>query len=144
MATGCVPATDVGDAPTTTPCTTSPTSGNGQMDVGAQATLDWTAPNSTLNTATQADWTNLQEDLAMWSESAGVFKFTGGGTMTTTGVFMIPNGNVSVGGGSSQLLVNSQYVARTFGTGGQGALSMITDPRSAVTIPSSAGYLLVR
>ena len=141
-AAGCVPASD-GQVPTATPCTTSPAAGSGQLDVGAQATLEWTAPNQTLDKATSADWA-VQEDLAMWSESAGLFKFTGAGTMSTTGVFMIPNGNVSVGGGSSQILFNSQYISRTFATGGQGSLTMTTDPRSAVTIPSITGYLLIR
>jgi hypothetical protein len=145
VTTGCVPATD-GAAPTSTPCTG--TSGNSQISVTGQTTFDWTAPNEYAGTIASADrpvaWGNF-EDLAMWSESAGLYKFSGGGGMNTVGVYMVPNGSpVNVGGGSSQSLTNAQYIARTFSVTGGGTLSLVTDPRNAVTIPAINGYLLVR
>ncbi len=142
---GCVPSAD-GAAPTSTPCTG--TSGNSQVSVAGQTTFDWTAPNEyagSIPTANRATaWANF-EDLAMWSESAGLYKFSGGGGMNTVGVYMVPNGSpVNVGGGSSQSLTNAQYIARTFSVSGGGTLSLATDPRNVVTIPSITGFLLVR
>ena len=145
--TGCVPAVD-GLAPTTTPCTTSPAAGNGTISVTGGAVFDWTSPNqyaSTIPTANQSVAWSLFEDLAMWSESSGSFKFGGGGGMDTVGVYMVPNGSpVSVGGGSSQTLTNAQYISRTFAVSGGGTLSLTTDPKNAVTIPTIKGFLLVR
>lgn len=142
---GCVPATD-GTAPTATPC--SGTAGNSTISVTGQTVFDWTAPNAyagAIPVASQiAAWANL-EDLALWSESAGLYKFSGGGGMNTVGVYMVPNGSpVNVGGGSSQTLVNAQYIARTFSVSGGGTLSMTTDPQNAVTIPAVTGHLLIR
>jgi hypothetical protein len=85
------------------------------------------------------------EDLAMWSEAAGFFKFAGGGGMNTVGVYMVPNGSpVSVGGGSNQTLTNAQYIARTFAVSGGGTLTLTTDPKNAVNIPTITGFVLVR
>jgi len=142
---GCVPTVD-GAAPTTGPCTG--TAGTGRVSVAGQTVFDWTAPNeysgSIPSASSTAAWNNF-EDLAMWSESSGLYKFSGGGGMKTVGVYMVPNGSpVNVGGGSSQSLTNAQYVARTFSVSGGGTLSLTTDPRNVVTIPAIAGYLLVR
>lgn len=142
---GCVPSAD-GAAPTSQPCTG--TSGNSQISVTGQTVFDWTAPNEYAGTIPTdqrtAAWSNF-EDLALWSESAGLYKFAGGGGMNTVGVYMVPNGSpVNVGGGSSQSLTNAQYIARTFSVSGGGTLSLVTDPRNAVTIPAISGYFLVR
>ncbi len=145
--TGCVPASD-GAAPTSAPCTTTPTAGNSVISTAGQTTFDWTAPNEHAGFIPEASkataWGNF-EDLALWSESAGLYKFSGGGGMNTVGVFMVPNGSpVSVGGGSSQSLVNAQYVVRTFSVSGGGTLELATDPRNAVTIPTILGNVLIR
>jgi hypothetical protein len=142
---GCVPSVD-GPAPTSTPCTG--TAGTGRVNVAGQTVFDWTAPNQYAGSIPTADhaaaWGNF-EDLAMWSESAGLYKFSGGGGMNTVGVYMVPNGSpVNVGGGSSQSLTNAQYIARTFSVSGGGTLSLVTDPRNVVTIPAISGYVLVR
>ena len=142
---GCVPASD-GEPPTSQPCTGS--SGTGQINVSGQTTIDWTAPNQypgAIPAESRASaWADF-EDLALWSESAGTYKFTGGGGMNTVGVYMVPNGApVNVGGGSSQSLTNAQYIARTFSVSGGGTLSLVVDPRNVVTIPAVSGYLLVR
>jgi hypothetical protein len=144
-ATGCVPATD-GSAPTSTPCSGGP--GNGTIGVTGQAVLDWTAPNKyadTIPTASQpAEWADF-EDLALWAESAGAYAFAGGGTMNTRGIYMIPNGApVRVGGGSDQALVDAQYVARTFEVNGGGILSITTNPKNAISVPTIRNYVLVR
>ena len=147
--TGCVPSTDgpepVGNPPTTIPCGTA---GNSTLSVTGGATFDWTAPNeyaTGIPTANQPTAYGNFEDLALWSESAGSYKFSGGGGMNTVGVYMVPNGSpVNVGGGSSQTLTNAQYVARTFSVTGGGTLSLTTDPKNAVTIPTINGYVLVR
>ena len=145
---GCVPTTD-GFAPTTTPCTgtvsTTP-AGSSQISVSGGTVFDWRAPNefsSTIPTANQASaWADF-EDLALWSESAGDYKFAGGGGMVTVGVYMVPNASpVSVGGGSTQTLINAQYIARTFAVSGGGTLSLTTDPRNVVTIPESIKVLV--
>ncbi len=142
---GCVPSDD-GAAPTSQPCTGS--TGTSQINVAGQTMIDWTAPNQytgAIPTENRASaWANF-EDLALWSESAGTYKFTGGGGMSTVGVYMVPNGMpVNVGGGSSQTLTNAQYIARTFSVSGGGTLSLSADPRNVVTIPAVSGYLLVR
>lgn len=143
--TGCVPASD-GVAPTATPCgVPSLNSGNSLITVaGGSTILDWTAPNAIATTASAAYW-NQFEDLAVWSESAGSYKFAGGGGLSTVGVFMVPNAfPVQVGGGSSQTLVNAQFIARTFAVSGGGTLSLTTDPKNAVTIPPVLTPVLIR
>lgn len=147
--TGCVPSTDGpdpdGNPPTALPCGTA---GNSTLSVTGGATFDWTAPNEYAGIVPAANaataYANF-EDLALWSESAGNYKFSGGGGMNTVGVYMVPNGSpVNVGGGSSQVLTNAQYIARTFSVSGGGTLSLTTDPKNAVTIPSSNGFVLIR
>ena len=144
--TGCVPASD-GAAPTATPCPTSPTQGNTFIGVSGSAGVDWTAPNEypgVISAALRtAAWSNF-EDLAVWSESAGDYKFGGGGGLRTVGVFMVPNASVQVGGGSSQTLTNAQFITRTFGVSGGGTLSLVTDPKNAVTIPPVLSPVLIR
>ncbi|MFL6024014.1 MAG: TadE/TadG family type IV pilus assembly protein [Marmoricola sp.] len=144
-AAGCVPGSD-GTAPTTSPCSGS--AGSGTLSVTGQTAFDWTAPNEypgTIPTSSETTaWSNF-EDLSLWSESAGLYKFSGGGGMRTVGVYMVPNGSpVNVGGGANQTLTNTQYIARTFSVSGGGTLSLTTDPRNAVTIPAISGYILVR
>lgn len=144
-AAGCVPAID-GNAPTATPCPGATPAGSSQLSVTGGTAFDWTAPNEYADiipsTSRSAAWANF-EDLAMWSESAGNYKFSGGGGMRTVGVYMVPNASpVNVGGGSSQTLVNAQYIARTFSVSGGGTLTLTTDPRNAVTIPETIQVLV--
>lgn len=143
-ATGCVPAANDG-LPLSTPC--SGTTGNGQITVTG-GSIDWTSPNEYAGAITAgsetAAWDNF-EDLALWAESAGTYRFSGGGGMQTVGVYMVPNGSpVRVGGGASQNLINAQYFARTFAVTGGGTLSLTTDPQNAVTVPFISGFVLVR
>jgi hypothetical protein len=141
---GCVPASD-GSDPIDTACA-GPSVGSA-LNVSGSASFDWTAPNQYSGAVLPADqpaaYENL-EDLATWSETPGLYSFSGGGGMNTVGVYMIPNANpVRVGGGSSNTLVNAQYIARKFAVSGGGTLSLSTDPRNAVTIPNPQ-YLLIR
>ena len=143
--TGCVPATD-NTPPTSTPCPSS--LGTGTISVGGNTRFDWTAPNEysgSIPLANRATAWNNFEDLAVWSESAGTYSFSGNGALNQRGIFMIPNASpVTMGGTSDQVLTNAQYVARRFNASGNAVLSLTTDPRNAVTIPAIKGYVLVR
>ena len=149
--TGCVPSAD-GMAPTDTPCaaTGSNKAGNTRIDVTGGAQLDWTAPNTSAAYITdkatrEAAWRTGLEDLALWSESSGLYRMAGSGALSVSGVFMGPNATpFTVGGGGSQTLTNAQYIARTFSVTGGGTLTMSVDPKNAVTIPAITGFLLVR
>ena len=148
---GCVPSAD-GAAPTDTPCATtgSNKAGNTRIDVTGGAQLDWTAPNTSATYITdkairEAAWRAGLEDLALWSESSGLYRMAGSGALSVSGVFMAPNATpFTVGGGGSQTLTNAQYIARTFSVTGGGTLAMTVDPKNAVTIPAITGFLLVR
>ena len=141
-----------GAPPTDTPCATTGTNkeGNTRIDITGGALLDWTAPNKSATyipdkATREAAWRNDLEDLALWSESYGLYRMAGSGAMSVSGVFMAPNAMpFTVGGGGSQMLTNAQYIARTFSVTGGGTLSLTVDPRNAVTIPSITGFLLVR
>ena len=150
-ASGCVPTSD-GALPTDMPCaaTGSNKGGNTRIDVTGGAQLDWTAPNKSATyisdkATRESAWRNDLEDLALWSESFGLYRMAGSGSLSVSGVFMAPNAMpFTVGGGGSQTLTNAQYIARTFSVTGGGTLSLTVDPRNAVTIPSITGFLLVR
>ena len=149
--TGCIPGAD-GALPMDNPCaTTGPNKeGNTRIDITGGAQLDWTAPNKSADyiadkATREAAWRNDLEDLALWSESYGLYRMAGSGAMSVSGVFMAPNAMpFTVGGGGSQTLTNAQYIARSFSVTGGGTLSLTVDPRNAVTIPSITGFLLVR
>ena len=103
-AAGCVPSVE--DAlPTATPCASGTAAGTGTISVGGNTAFDWTAPNEFADSvplASRATAWNDFEDLAAWSESAGVFTFSGGGAMSNRGVFMVPNAHPVTMGGTSR------------------------------------------
>ncbi len=114
--------------------------------------LDWTAPDEldAIPAGQEAaNWDQL-EDLAFWSEAEDNSNSTnhrimGGGAMHLAGVFMIPNANpVIIGGGGTQLVERSQYVARRLTVNGGGTLDMQPDPQDSFTIPIIGGFELVR
>lgn len=131
--TGCVP-TSVGTEPTSTSC-------NGRITLGGPTT--WTAPNRVDLNPTAADYLDL-EDLALWTEADGSHDVGGGGVMTLSGVFFLPNGEFKVHGGAAQDVENSQYIARKFRADGGSNLLMAPNPYDVITIPVVGGFLLVR
>lgn len=155
---GCLPTTS-GTAPTTTPCAGG--TGDGQISLSGGSGVDWTAPNSMLKTTDAsgrptadaiAAWhdPNGPEDLALWSESAGLqsnptFSISGSGALHTVGVFMVPNAApFTVGGNSAQDLTNAQYIASDIALNGGAQLTMKVDPDAAVTLPGLPPVGLVR
>lgn len=128
---GCIPA-NLGIAPLDVAC-------NGRLGVGG--TTDWTAPNKVGATATNADWSDL-EDLALWTEASGSHDIGGGGSMRLSGSFFLPNGEFKVHGGSSQDVRNAQYIARTFRADGGSLLAMAPNPPDAVGVPTFGATLI--
>jgi Flp pilus assembly protein TadG len=140
QSSACLPSVP-GVAPTTTPCGGT---GNGTLNFGGGASIDWTAPNSVDGNATTADWQDL-EDLAAWSETAGGHSVGGGGFMQMAGVFMVPNAQpFKINGGGTQNVENSQYIVRNLWNTGNGQLTMRPDPTDVVTFPILEGFELVR
>jgi hypothetical protein len=136
----CLPTT-VGKEPTDTPCGDT---GNGTLSFGGGAAIDWTGPNSVDGPATTADWQDL-EDLAVWSETAGVHDVGGSGAMHMSGVFMVPNANAfKINGAAGQNVENSQYIVRKLWNPGNGQLTMRPDPTDVITFPILEGFELVR
>jgi len=145
---GCVPSTN-GTAPTLTPCNGAAGSGQLLVNGGIQ---DWTSPNAFAASIPDADqasaWGN-GEDLALWAESAATtsdkYSMGGGGFMNVVGIFMTPNAvPFQLNGGSSQGLINAQFIASTFAIGGNSNLTMTVDPDNTVTIPALDKFVLVR
>ncbi len=130
---GCIPGSS-GAAPFTSSC-------QGRINLGGPT--DWTAPSTTPLQASDADRLDL-EDLALWTEADGTHDIGGGGAMRLSGVFMVPNGNFQVHGGSTQDVRNSQYIARNFRADGGSVLEMQPNPYDVITIPIIGGYFLVR
>jgi Flp pilus assembly protein TadG len=140
QSSACLPATN-GTAPTSTPCGGT---GNGTLNFGGGAGIDWTGPDTVDGKATTADWEDL-EDLAAWSETAGEHSVGGGGFMHMSGVFMVPNANpFKINGGGAQDVENSQYIVRKLWNTGNGQLTMRPDPQDVVTFPILEGFELVR
>jgi Flp pilus assembly protein TadG len=136
----CLPTT-VGREPTDSPCGGS---GNGTLNFGGGASIDWTGPDTAPAKATAADWADL-EDLAAWTETAGEHSVGGGGFMHMSGVFMVPNANpFKINGGGAQDVENSQYIVRKLWNTGNGQLTMRPDPEDVVTFPILEGFELVR
>jgi hypothetical protein len=140
QSSACLPATN-GTAPTSTPCGGT---GNGTLNFGGGASIDWTAPNSVDGAATTSDWGDL-EDLAAWTETAGTHSVGGGGFMQMAGVFMVPNAQpFKINGGGAQNVENSQYIVRNLWNTGNGQLTMRPDPTDVITFPILEGFELVR
>ena len=132
---GCLPATN-GVDPVDNAC-----DGIIQITGGSQ---DWTAPNSTSDTADPSMWA-LFEDLALWTEAWGAHTMAGGGTMHLSGVFMLPEADAfNIKGGGLQDVRNSQYIARKLNVTGGGALEMEPNAKDVVTIPILGGFSFVR
>jgi hypothetical protein len=138
---------------TVTPISTEPYDGTcyGYLSLGGQGFMEWTAPSLLSTTATQTDWDSL-EDLALWTETSGTIssstanKIGGGGLMSISGVFFLPNANPFVisGGGLQSNGANAQFIARRLEANGSGTLHMRPNPADVVTIPLAPTYSLVR
>jgi hypothetical protein len=159
----CVPTYDAtvqdAPAPTSTPCAGN-TMGTGQL-TQTGGNIDWTAPDrydvmtladGTPDPTMTAAWSdpNGPEDLALWSESgtnsSSTFNMSGGGVFNVRGVFMVPNADpFTIGGGSTMILTNAQFIASTIALNGNTTnLTMTVDPNAAVTLPELKVIGLVR
>jgi hypothetical protein len=107
--------------------------------------VDWSAPNTVSTQARQTDWDKL-EDLALWTEAANTNEMGGGGGLSVSGVFFLPNANAfSIGGSSNQTNgLNAQFVSRRLALNGGAILSMRPSSFDAVTLPLPPGFGLVR
>lgn len=126
------------------------------INLGAQTTLDWTAPNQTnsqlTNTAVEYD---QFEDLALWTEFSGTSSCSAGGgpgiggqgAVTATGVFFAPNAcpfNISGGGFGANVGSDAQFIVRRLRLSGTTQLTMAPNPENAVPTPKFESFVLVR
>lgn|GEM_PF-4060937 len=104
--------------------------------------VSWTAPNETDE---PPDAAHPFEDLALWSEASMASALGGQGTNTTAGVFFLPNSNVTFTGQATQVQpLNAQFIARRLNVSGQGVLTLMPNPKDAVTIPIPGAVALIR
>lgn len=104
--------------------------------------VSWTAPNET---ADPPDPAHPFEDLALWSETSEGSSIGGQGTNTTAGVFFLPNSDVTFTGQATQVQpLNAQFIARRLDVSGQGVLTLMPNPKDAVTIPIPGAVSLIR
>jgi hypothetical protein len=126
------------------PTPTRTSAGNGVLSLGGTTSIDWTAPD-TLDDEVQASATdhfNL-EDLALWAEPSGTYALGGGGAMHLMGVFAAPNADLKLNGGSTNNVRNSQYVAKTLWTTGNGTITLTPLPSLPIG-PYQSSFELVR
>jgi Flp pilus assembly protein TadG len=146
QAKACVPATSPTYYADGKVCPTGGLSstGNGVLSLGGGTTIDWTAPDQVDDEvqATTTDHFNL-EDLALWSEPSGTYTLGGGGSMHLMGVFAAPNGDLKLNGGPTNSVKNSQYVAKTLATTGNGTITLTPLPSLPVG-PFTTSFDLVR
>ncbi len=137
---GCPFPTTVGIAPYSNAC-------QGFLNIGAGATVDWTAPDLIrTRVATIAETNTYLEDLAFWTETSSGNGLGGGGAVTVSGVFVAPNAYPFLLGGGSDNTArqNAQFVARALEVKGNSTVVMQPNPRNSITLPAPAVYLLVR
>lgn len=114
---------------------------NGEVTIGGQGTVEWTAPNAVPNApATASDWQKL-EDLTLWTETSVDSSIGGQGTVRLAGVFALPNcfgtnGNgFTLGGtGSQQINANAQFWTRKLRLAGQAILEMAPNPNDSIPV----------
>lgn len=120
----------------------------GQVTVGGQGTVDWTAPNAVPNAAASAaDWANL-EDLTLWTETGNNSVASSGSTIggqggvQLAGVFALPNANFTISGtGSQTISADAQFWTRKLNLSGQAVLQMAPNPNDSIP---SMDFALVR
>lgn len=109
---------------------------NGRVLVGAQGTVEWSAPNR-IDTvpAVQANWDD-QEDLALWTETTPESKMTGGSSLGLSGVFALPNAEPFVvsGSGSGDISANAQFWTHKLSITGKGIVTMVPNPNDSVPV----------
>jgi hypothetical protein len=146
LADGALP-TSAGTAPSNNSYTS-------RIDVGAQATVDWVAPNQTDGQLQSDDPLYDQfEDLALWTEYSGnctpgnAPRIGGQGAITATGVFFLPNAcpfTIAGGGAGAVINTDAQFIARRLELTGTVALTMAPNPNNVVPTPVFEDFLLVR
>ena len=117
-ADGCVPTTT--PTYTNTPCSPGGGAGYSLITAAGGAVIDWTAPNKIVGSANSADLDDL-EDLAVWGESYGIYGLGGSGALHTSGLFMLPNADLSIAGSAAfNDVKDSQFIVRRLSTNGGG------------------------
>ncbi len=139
----------MGDGSVPTVNGTPPADNNyrGQLAMGGNSNLDWTAPNTNpTNQPTPTQLYYFLEDLAFWTETSNATNINGAGSsMVVSGVFFAPNANpFSINAGSGNIIADAQFIVRYLSLGGNGRLSVRANPANIVLIPYVTGYRLVR
>jgi hypothetical protein len=116
---------------------------NGAVSVGGGGTVDWTAPNTKEDEPTSE--TYRFEDLALWTETQATSTLSGGGTMTLSGIFFLPNATVAIGGTPGGVInFDAQLWVRKLAHNGNAVLRMKADPEDSIPVPFLEGLALVR
>lgn len=143
---GCLPAVNGTYYANGKVCDTLTKTGNGLLNMGGNAIVDWTAPSTVpdttpANLVPQAARDEL-EDLMFWSETYGVHGLGGGGSVHLSGVFVAPNADaLKLNGNPAWDVLNSQYVVRTLENNGGAVFKMQPMPSLPVAPPSISFYL---
>lgn len=146
MADGWTPT--AGTPPSGWPNTNGTTPFNNSFDgnivVGGQGTVEWTAPNAvTDRPATASEWAGWLEDLTLWTETSVKSTIGGQGTVHLAGVFALPNAApFELGGiGSQNIDADAQFWTRQLRLAGQALLEMAPNPDDSIPV---IDYVLVR
>jgi Flp pilus assembly protein TadG len=136
---------NAGSFPTSNGTTPANNSYNGNINIGSDGVLDWTAPNTTTTMSVATDWEKF-EDLALWTETSDGNSISGSNaSMTLKGVFFTPNANYfDVNAGGAGITADAQFVTRKLNVQGGGTLTMTADPNNSVPFKIFSGFDLVR
>jgi hypothetical protein len=118
----------------------------GQLAMGGNSSVDWTAPNASPNSLPTAAQLANFEDLAFWTETSAQSNINGSASsMVLSGVFFAPNANpFSINAGSGSITEDAQFIVRYLSLSGGGQLNLRANPNNVVLVPYVNGFRLVR
>ncbi len=132
--------TSGGSCSSVLPCPRS----SGNVATGARfmvsGAVRWSAPNQ--HPAASPPDQGL-EDLAYWTEGAGVSEVRSGGSLETSGVFAAPNARLEMRSPATGSPQDAQFIARSLFLF-QGSLRMKPAKANSITIRVPGGYSLIR
>ena len=124
------------------PSITPPTAPVFAINSGSNPPVSWTAPNQNLSGTSVA---SPFDGLLVWSEGGLTCSLAGQGALSTSGVFFMPNCNLSYAGqADGNVPLAAQLLVRTLTMSGQGTLLLQPDPKHSIAVASPGTVQLVR
>ena len=133
-----------GNCTTSFPCpsNTPPTAPVFAINSGSNPPVSWTAPNQNLAGTSVA---SPFDGLLVWSEGGTTCSLAGQGALSTSGVFFMPNCNLTYAGqADGNVPLAAQLLVRTLTMSGQGILLLQPDPKHSIAVASPGTVQLVR